>query len=168
MQLVPSRPCLTSQHSTAVCNVDFEAKAYATATSSIISHKVPTAKPTYLYVRERDSYHFPAPRSPLLSKPWENPTHLYNQPSRICIWVLLFCCCSFSVLAYLSISPGLVTCWRWGSRVSYGQPGCYIYTARNSVAMLSFLPLKTQKQWGISMHLRYFYGPPQSPILLSF
>lgn len=76
MQLVPSRPCLISLHSTAVYNVDFVAKVCATTMGNIINHKVPTAKPIYLYVREREWYHFPASRSPLHPKPWENPTDL--------------------------------------------------------------------------------------------
>lgn len=165
MQLVPSRTCLIPLYSTAVCNVDFVAKACAITTSSIIDHKVPTAKPTYLYIRDRESYHFLTPRSPLHSKPWENPTHLYNQPSWIYIWVLLF---FFSILAYFFITPGIVTCWRWGSQVSYGQPGCCTYTAGNGVAMLFFLCLRTEKHWGKSTHLRYVHGCPQSHIFLLF
>lgn len=165
MQLVPSRPCLISLHSTAVCTMDFVAEACATITSSIINQKVLTAKPTYLYVRERV---ISTPSSPLHSKPWENPTHLYNQLSLICIWLLLLSSFLSPSLATVFISPGIVTYWRWGSQVSYGQPGCYIYTAGKSVAMLSFLSLKTEKQGGIPMHLRYFYGPPQSPIFQLF
>lgn len=134
-------------------------------TSSIINQKVLTAKPTYLYVRERV---ISTPSSPLHSKPWENPTHLYNQLSWICMWLLLLSSFLSPSLATVFISPGIVTYWRWGSQVSYGQPGCYIYTAGKSVATLSFLSLKTEKQGGIPMHLRYFYGPPQSPIFQLF
>lgn len=122
MQLVPSRPCLISLHSTAVCTMDFVAEACATITSSIINQKVLTAKPTYLYVRERV---ISTPSSPLHSKPWENPTHLYNQLSWICMWLLLLS--SFSVLALLQFLS-LLGLWPTGDEDHRCHMGSQVVT----------------------------------------
>lgn len=142
IELVPSRPSLIALHHIALCNVDFSAKACGhcyeqnhLVTRSLLVMYIfirketkYTAKPTYLRVRERKRVlsilQLQAP--PCFKSLGKSHTDVQPTVRDHGFVFEFFSLSPSSVLAYLFVSPGIATCWRWGSWMLYGQPDSYI------------------------------------------